>query len=270
MSTLVKTTAYSIEPTNFKELKEYAELIANSGMVPASFKGKSGDVLVAIQMGSELGLKPMQSLQNIAVINGRPSVWGDAALAIAQAHPAYEWIDEQCDGVTASCTVKRKGEEPYTVTFSQEQAKKAGLWGKAGPWTQYPTRMLQVRARGFCLRDKFPDALKGLITAEEARDYQSEEKLKFVNQSKGAEGLKAVLSIQEPESKPAETPENVNLETGEVIDTWAIQDAMNKAQDLEELKAIAADIKELPIDEEQRKFLGGIYKMRKGELSGNE
>jgi hypothetical protein len=51
------------------------------------------------------------------------------------------------------------------------EAKKAGLWGKGGPWTQYPRRMLQMRARGFALRDAFPDVLRGLVTAEEAADY---------------------------------------------------------------------------------------------------
>ena len=50
-------------------------------------------------------------------------------------------------------------------------AKRAGLAGKSGPWTQYPRRMLQMRARGFALRDAFPDLLRGLVTAEEAMDY---------------------------------------------------------------------------------------------------
>jgi hypothetical protein len=58
-----------------------------------------------------------------------------------------------------------------TVSFSVSDAKRAGLWGKSGPWANYPERMLKYRARGFCLRDAFPDVLKGLITIEEANDY---------------------------------------------------------------------------------------------------
>ncbi len=58
-----------------------------------------------------------------------------------------------------------------SLIISKEDAKKAGLWGKAGPWSQYPKRMLQMRARSFALRDKFADALSGLIMAEEAQDY---------------------------------------------------------------------------------------------------
>jgi hypothetical protein len=83
-----------------------------------------------------------------------------------------ETIDGEGDNMVATCTAKRRGyEKPTVVRFSVADAKKAGLWGKSGPWTQYPRRMLQLRARGFALRDAFPDVLKGLVTAEEAQDY---------------------------------------------------------------------------------------------------
>jgi len=59
-------------------------------------------------------------------------------------------------------------------TFSVKDARLAGLMNKAGPWKQYPKRMLQMRARGFAIRDAFPDALKGVITYEEASDLGSE------------------------------------------------------------------------------------------------
>jgi len=165
-----------LTPSNLKEAIEYATIIANSAMVPKPYQNKPGDILVAVQMGAELGLKPIQALQNIAVINGRPSIYGDALLALVQAHPSFEDIKESFDEKTntAICTVKRKNQSEYTVSFSAEDSKKAGLWGKSGPWTQYPKRMLQLRARGFALRDKFADALGGLITAEEARDYPSD------------------------------------------------------------------------------------------------
>ena len=170
----VKNT-FSLTPSSLKEAMEYAQIIANSTMVPKNYQGKPGDILVAVQMGAELGLKPIQALQNIAVINGRPSVYGDALLALVQAHPSFEDVKEAFDEKTntAFCTVKRKNQDEYTVSFSSEDSKKAGLWGKAGPWSQYPKRMLQMRARSFALRDKFADALSGLIMAEEAQDYST-------------------------------------------------------------------------------------------------
>lgn len=165
-----------LTPSNLKEAMEYATIIANSAMVPKSYQNKPGDILVAVQMGAELGLKPIQALQNIAVINSKPSVYGDALLALVQSHPSFEdikeWFDEKTN--TAFCSVKRKNQSEHTVSFSSEDATKAGLWGKTGPWSQYPKRMMQMRARGFALRDKFADALGGLITAEEAQDYPGE------------------------------------------------------------------------------------------------
>jgi hypothetical protein len=151
-------------------------MVAKSDFAPKDFKGKPESCLLAIQHGSEVGLSPMQSLQSIAVINGRPTIWGDAALALVQSSPACEYIKEYIEGegdqAFAVCEVKRRGYPAPTVsTFSIFDAKRAGLAGKSGPWTQYPMRMLALRARGFALRNAFADALRGLVTAEEAQDY---------------------------------------------------------------------------------------------------
>jgi hypothetical protein len=161
------------------EAMEFSKMLSESSMVPRAYQGKPQDIMVCVQWGYELGLAPMQALQNIAVINGKPSVYGDAMAALVQASPVCEGIDEHIegDGTTnpvAICVAKRKGRNPVIAKFSVEDAKRAGLWGKQGPWTQYPKRMLQMRARGFALRDAFPDVLKGLISAEEAEDYPTE------------------------------------------------------------------------------------------------
>jgi hypothetical protein len=68
------------------------------------------------------------------------------------------------------CRVQRQGYEPAETAFSVADAKRANLWGKAGPWSQYPARMLKHRARSFALRDQFGDALRGLRTVEEVQD----------------------------------------------------------------------------------------------------
>ncbi|WP_407280572.1 recombinase RecT [Aromatoleum evansii] len=161
---------FSLAPKDLDEAMRFADMLASSVLVPKDYVGKPGNCLVAIQWGMELGLQPMQAMQSIAVINGRPSLWGDAMLGLVKSHPAFEWIKEECDGNVATCTIKRRGEPEVTQVFSMEDAKRAGLTGKQGPWTQYPKRMLQMRARGFALRDAFPDALRGLISSEEARD----------------------------------------------------------------------------------------------------
>ena len=165
------------------EAMQFASMVAKSDFAPKDFKGKPESCLLAIQHGSEVGLSPMQSLQSIAVINGRPTIWGDAALALVQSSPACEYIKEYIEGdgdqAVAVCEVKRRGYPAATVsTFSMFDAKRAGLAGKSGPWTQYPARMLALRARGFALRNAFADALRGLVTAEEAQDYPQGEPAK--------------------------------------------------------------------------------------------
>jgi len=166
--------SFTLAPRNLDEAMSFARLIADSDLAPKDFKGKPGNVLVAVQMGAEVGLSPMQAVQTIAVINGRPSMYGDGFLAVIQSSPAYVRHDETFDAATgtATCRIWRKGNpEPHVGTFSRADAQKAGLIGKPGPWTQYERRMLQMRARGFAGRDGFSDALRGIALREEVEDY---------------------------------------------------------------------------------------------------
>lgn len=160
-----------VMPSNFNELYRYAQVLSRSDLVPKDYRGKPDNVVVAIQYGAEIGLKPLQAMQGIAVINGRPTLWGDHFLAVIRASGALESIVETDDGKEATCIVRRKGESnTITRTFSIEDAKTAGLWGKQGPWTNYPKRMRQMRARAFACRDAFADVLKGFGFTEEAQD----------------------------------------------------------------------------------------------------
>lgn len=170
-------TGFALQPSSLTEAMQMAEMLSSSEMVPKHYQRKPQDTLVAMMMGSELGLNPIQSLQNIAVINGKPAIYGDALLALVQNNPKFGGHEESFDDstMTATCTVWRRGDtKRHTVTFSQADASKAGLWDKAGPWKQYPKRMLMWRARGYALRDKFADVLGGLITVEEAHDIPAE------------------------------------------------------------------------------------------------
>jgi hypothetical protein len=157
--------------------------------------------MVAIQCGLEIGLPPMQALQTIAVIKGRPSLFGDGALALAMAHHLWGGIEEThvAETNTAVCKVwrfiRRDDKTPKLTlrTFSEEDARRAKLWGKDGPWTAYPKRMLQMRARSFALRDAFPDALRGVGISEEVSDYQP---------MKPARGREVASNLVLPDAEP--------------------------------------------------------------------
>jgi len=210
---IAEKRTFDLVPSDFDEAWRFSQLIAKSGMVPKDYANKPEAVMVAVQWGLEIGLKPLQALQNIAVINGRPCVWGDAALAIVTGHADFEDIAETVSGdgekMIATCTVKRKGRSDVVRTFSAADAKRAGLWGKSGPWTNYTSRMMQMRARGFATRDAFPDALKGIGLAEEQMDAIEIE----INERPAVKMPKAKKQAQETQNEP----EYVDTSTGEIV-----------------------------------------------------
>ena len=204
---------FDLSPQTFEQALTFSNYLADSDMVPKDFKGKPGNCLVAIQWGMEIGLKPLQAMQNIAVINGRPSLWGDAVIALVRSSPLCESIIEEDDGRTATCRVKRRGEPEQSRSFSMDDAKAAGLLGKQGPWTQYPKRMRQMRARAFAVRDVFPDVLKGLPVAEEVMDTPIERHMGQVER------------VESSSPQPAYTPEQF----AQLLPTWRAAIAAGKA-----------------------------------------
>ena len=227
-----QTQARGLALQSFDDAFRFSKMVAASDFAPKDFKGKPESCLLAIQHGSEVGLSPMQSLQSIAVINGRPTIWGDAALALVQASPVCEYVREYTEGegdnLTAVCEAKRKGYPASTVSrFSMADAKRAGLAGKSGPWSQYPARMLALRARGFALRNAFADALRGLITAEEAQDYAQADAAGIRQQEP------ANATVQAHIKKPP---------IGEPTPEGKARLAINRANTLDELDAIRRGI----------------------------
>lgn len=156
---------------------QLAGKLATSELVPKSFRGKPQDLFLCWAIGYSIGMSPEQAMQCIAIINGRACMWGDEMLALCMAHKDFVDIietaiyndDSSVFGYT--CTVKRKNKTDRSNTFTLEDAKKAGLLAKGGVWSQYPSRMLKLRARAFTLRDACPDILKGIHSREEVEDY---------------------------------------------------------------------------------------------------
>jgi hypothetical protein len=253
MSNIAISQGNGFAPANIDEAMRLAETLARSSMVPKNYQGKPEDILVATIWGKEIGLATMQALQNISVINGKPSVYGDAAMALVQASPVCEDVEEFFENEgspnpVAVCIASRKGRKPVTVKFSVEDAKRAGLWGKQGPWSAYPKRMMQMRARGFALRDAFPDVLKGMITAEEAQDYPDE--TKPVAMAKPANPLDLVAP------KKIEIPE-------QTTNPMLIEEAFSQDADAEELAVEVVEVEEAKPEQVRGTF--GLFVPNKSE-----
>lgn len=207
--------ALALSPHDAEQAFKAAEWMAKSEMVPKQYQGKPHNIVIACAMGARLGLDPFSAMSGIAVVNGRPTLYGDAMLAVCQQRPDWqgmtvEWTGEG-DTLNCTVTVQRKGQTAYPASFSVQDAKTAGLWKKQGPWSQYPRRMLEMRARAFALRSAFADALSGFHAAEEMEDMQEVEGRVVEDQQpaepKPARTGKGNKKKPDPKPEPVKEPE---------------------------------------------------------------
>lgn len=168
---------FDLSPQTFDQALEFSKYLAASDMVPKQYRGKPGDCLIAMQWGYEIGMKPLQALQSIAAVNGRPSIYGDAGKAMLLAAGCQideDDIEKVRETGRARCKITRPGRKPTERTFSIDDAKTARLWGKEGPWTNYPYRQMAWRAFWFAARDAAADLLRGMGGAEELQDIPAD------------------------------------------------------------------------------------------------
>ena len=159
-----------------------ASAMFKGGMVPKAYQSPEA-VMAGMQFAAELGLPALSGLRQIALVNGSPSIFGDLPLALCyqqklvKEHKAvlfdkeYKVISFENKNLTAEifgawCKMKRNGGGECETTFTTDDAAKAGLLNKSGPWMQYRKRMLELRARSMCIKNLFPDAIMGAAIAE--------------------------------------------------------------------------------------------------------
>jgi hypothetical protein len=233
--------------TTMEQAIKVAEMLAKSTLVPKAYHGQPANVLVAMAYGESFGMQPLQAMQSVAVVNGMPGLYGDGLLAVCRSCPAWEWMTEAVDGETAICTAKRRNEPEVTATFSVADAKRAQLWGKAGPWTQYPMRMLAMRARAFALRNLYADVLRGMGSAEELQDIPTEmpavqvEPARIDNaeqpQTKAAAILTKARAKRQP--RPATIPEVIETQPEPAaVEESSVADSQPTVQGLADIRTI--------------------------------
>jgi hypothetical protein len=117
--------------------------------------------------GHELGMPITAAFELIQVIQGKPTLSPRGALALVQASGLLE--EMQISEQPGSCTVtmKRRWGSAYTLTWTLDDAKKAGIVKPDGAWVTYPANMLRWRAIGFVIDVLFSDVTGGLKRADE-------------------------------------------------------------------------------------------------------
>ena len=194
---------------DINQLREAAGWMAKTDLVPQAYRNKPDNCVVCWCYGAERGLTPLNALNSIAVVNGTPTVYGTAVTALVTSHPNFagmteannfDEIDDAKDAV-ATCTMHRRmagGKvESFTKSFSYADAIRAGLTGKDN-WKGYPKMMLENRARNWCARVAFADALRGMAVKEEIEDLATMAKAEVVDvkdekPEKGTKGLAKAL-----------------------------------------------------------------------------
>jgi len=214
---------HAAHPWAFEVAKRFATMLEQGAMLPKSYvedrtaSEARAAATVAIMHGAKIGLDPLGAVQGLAVVNGMPKLWGDALPAVVMPHGVRlqedlpeEWNSE----AVAVCTVIRPGEEPVTRRFRYADAERAKLLQKP-TWVSYPLRMLQMRARGFAIRDACPDLLAGFGIAEEAMDEQPERfEARVLTRPSSTEVQAAVLrettkQVEKPDTQePASAPDD--------------------------------------------------------------
>lgn len=223
-------SATGIIPTTIEDVWRITDALVLAGMVPSSYDGGTekktkAKMTIGIMKGLEVGMGPITALSTIAVINNRPCIWGDGAVALCQRQGVVEWVKQEFTGAegeddwTAIFTIKRRLQsEPYIGSFSVKDAKRARLWNnvKKTPWIEYPQRMLMARARAYALREGFADCLSGLSIAEEVQDipeapkpvsttFLDDASIETRTEAQEPEGLEEQTIENEPASEPGGT-----------------------------------------------------------------
>jgi len=256
------------EAKRYDYFVKLAKTFATSTMIPPDMT--EADIFYVIELGDKLGLSAPQALQSIASINGRPAIWGDGMNAVVRASGLCKYIEETEDhsgdiaNAWATCKTLRRGEtEPVSVTFTMKMAMQAGLYpGKEkSAWGKYPFRMLQMRARAWCLRDVYADALRGLSSAEEQMD--------IVQTGNEIE----LMPVSQPVTQPVPDMAKAGAETAQRIEhqvsdrlEFSLDDMITKlrdASDMQSLLTAKALVKKYQWTDEDKTKINAVYSARR-------
>lgn len=156
-----------------------AAMYAKSNMVPKEYRGNIADATIAVRLAHRVGADPLTTMQNLHVINGRPSWSAQFLIAVFNATGrfdpiSFEFFGEEgsdawgCEAVSAD---KRTGKELRSTRITIKMAKAEGWLSKSGSkWKTMPSQMMRYRAAAFLIRTVAPEISHGLLSAEEAED----------------------------------------------------------------------------------------------------
>lgn len=157
----------------FQMAMQAAEMLATSSMVPTTYQNNPGSCFIALNTALRLRMDPLMIMQNLYVVQGRPSWSGQFAIALVNICPKFEltWFEFRNGGDFQAgvrmCAQLKTGQQVYGTWITPEMVK-AEKWGNK--WQTMPEQMYQYRAAAFFARTNCPEALLGLKVEGEAED----------------------------------------------------------------------------------------------------
>ncbi|HNU82338.1 MAG TPA: recombinase RecT [Thermoanaerobaculia bacterium] len=305
MTTTALAVPAAFEPENLDQALALAEKLAKSNIIPTPLRAKPADVIVVLLTGRELGLSPMQSLRSLHVVEGRPCLSAELLVALCLRRPEIceSFVLVESTDAKATYRAKRRGCEPVSLSWTIEQAAKAGLANKNN-WKSHPAAMLRARASSSLARAVFPDITTGVYGEDEADEIvvpqvgavappparpgaAAAAKDVTPAQAKKVAAPKAKPAPEPVEdAQPAEEPSPAHdAQTGEVTEQtaqapagdvpWdaeaeveakrdALMAKVAEAPTVEALKALVPEIQQLP--ESMREQVRGVYGVRQQAL----
>ena len=152
-----------------------ATALSRSTMVPMDYRGSVANCLVAMEMAHRTGISPLMVMQNMFIIQGRPSWSSQFIIAVINASGRFTPLDFVFseDRQECYCTSTRDGKLVEGPVVSYQMAKDEGWSTKGGSkWRTMPELMIRYRAAAFFGRVHCPDLLLGLYSEHEQNDIQ--------------------------------------------------------------------------------------------------
>ena len=208
---LTPATAF-LDKNGFELMQRGARLLASSSLVPREYQGNIANCFVALNMALRMQADPLMVMQNLHIIQGRPS-WSSQFL-IATFNTCgkfsairYEWVGKPGTdewGCRAWAIEKATGEKLVGSLVTIGLAKKEGWYNKQGSkWQTMPEQMLMYRAAAFFVRTYAPEIAMGLHTVEELQDIIDVPTSEYTVQDRPVSDLNARLAADdEPETPP--------------------------------------------------------------------
>lgn len=225
----------SLNPSSFEQVRKVAQLLQKSSLVPKALKGDEAGTMLVITQSIQLGIPWTVGIKELYVVDSKVNPSARLLRSMVERHPSCELFDVE-EATETSCTVaikKSNWSEPKYLSYTLEDAKKAGLTGRNPNYQTRPREMLIARASGLAAQTYFPSVCLGLDLDD---DYTGEAPAKVVTVTPKEDPLALAVKVHDAKKAPPE-PADAPLEA-EVVES----EPEVSQEDMDAAERLAADL----------------------------